>query len=252
MTRAPKPTASPPLQTRTRVTPQAARLSDAALVSVSGMIDERFPGFGDLSGMKSVVIDLGGVTFMSSFGVRQWLRSMAAVPSGVANLYLLNCPPVIVDQLNMILNFGGRSKLLSLSAPFMCSKCGAETREMIDVLGEHDSLARGEMQQRACKTCGGTLDLDEIAESYFACLRKYGADSVDPLAAQLIANSATLRKAAVEPSIQPATTNAAEVTPAAVMAADTATARGLNVGMLAVLAILLLAAAGAYVLVGPR
>ena len=44
---------------------------------------------------------------MTSFGVRQWLKGMDALPKTITDLYLLGCPTFFVDQLNMVLNFGG-------------------------------------------------------------------------------------------------------------------------------------------------
>jgi hypothetical protein len=240
--------------TRARVAPQVATLGDAAYVSVSGFIDERFPGFGRLDGMTTVVIDLAGVSMMSSFGVRQWLRAMAAIPPSAAHIYLINCPPIIVDQLNMILNFGGRAKLVSMSAPFVCTKCGAESRETINVLGERADIEQGKLALRACKKCASPLELDEILDSYFACVAKYGAEALEPVAAQLIAQGGTLRKQAVVPSIKPATTNPSEGAPATLRVAEAtpATTGRSYVGLIAIALVVLLLAAGAYVLFGPR
>ena len=49
---------------------------------------------------------------MTSFGVRQWLKAMDALPKTVTDLYLFGCPTFFVDQLNMVLNFGGAAKVL--------------------------------------------------------------------------------------------------------------------------------------------
>jgi len=244
-----------PSPTRSRIPPQVAKIGDAALVSLSGLLDERFPGFGNLDGMKTVVLDLANVSFMTSFGVRQWLRAMAAVPPSVEHLYLTNCPPIIVDQLNMILNFGGSAKLVSMVAPFVCTKCGAESPETINVLGERAQIEQGTPPPRGCKRCAGPLELDEIVDSYFACVHKYGATTLEPAAAQLIAQSTTLRKQAVVPSIRPATTNPNEGTPAApAPRAAEPSSKGLArfLPVVTVILFLLLLAAGAYILFGPR
>lgn len=238
---------SPPsTSTRTRVAPQIARAGDAALVAVSGMVDELFPGFGDLADVRVAVIDLGGITFMTSFGVRQWLRSMAAIPASATHLYLLRCPTIIVDQLNMILNFGGRAKILSLAAPFICSACSASSKEVIDVLAEGVSIQRGELGPRSCKRCGATLVLDDDIESYFACLKKYQATEVDPAATALLANASTLSHTAVKTTALPGATAVA----AAITLASTPRSRALPI--IAVTVILTAAAVGVYLAVGPR
>jgi hypothetical protein len=233
---------------RTRAAPQVARSGDAALVAVTGMIDELFPGFGDLSGARVAIIDLGGITFMTSFGVRQWLRSMAAIPPTVTYLYLLRCPTIIVDQLNMILNFGGRAKILSLAAPFICSSCSATSKEIVDVLAEGALIQQGELAQRTCKKCNGALVLDELVESYFACLKKYGAIEADPSALALISNAESLQLTAVKPSVQHAP-ETGTVTPSTAIVAKPTTS---IVPKILVGVILTGIAVGVYLAVGPR
>ncbi|HEY5935924.1 MAG TPA: serine/threonine-protein kinase, partial [Kofleriaceae bacterium] len=159
---------------------------DAALVSVSGLVDERFLGFGDLSQQKTVVINVSGMIRMTSFGVRQWLKAMDALPKSITDLYLLGCPTFFVDQLNMVLNFGGPSKVLTVVAPHTCPSCGVESGEMIDVLAERANLAKGGLPEKTCGRCGGKLEFDETPESYFAFVNKYAASSIAPPAAQLL------------------------------------------------------------------
>lgn len=209
------------------------------------MIDEHFPGFGDailLSDMKIVVLDLQGITFMTSFGVRQWLRSMAAIPPTVKHLYLVGCPPIIVDQLNMILNFGGPGKIISLAAPFACTQCGASSRETIDVLAEGATIAQGQIASRTCMRCGGTLVLDDNIDSYFACLKKYGATTIEPAAAEVVARRAELKKVALKPPGQPVRAATVSVAPSR--------ARSI-IPLVALVVVLLAIAIGVYVLVGP-
>ena len=59
--------------------PRATRRSS----SVSGLVDERFLGFGELGAMKTLVINVAGMTRMTSFGVRQWLKAMDALPKSI-------------------------------------------------------------------------------------------------------------------------------------------------------------------------
>src|SRR5262245_1699328 len=93
----------------------------AVLVKVSGVIDERFAGFGTIDATKSIVLDVTHMARMTSFGIRQWLRALDALPSS-AGRYLLGCPTFFVDQLNMVLNFGGAC-VLTVQAPYCCPAC---------------------------------------------------------------------------------------------------------------------------------
>jgi eukaryotic-like serine/threonine-protein kinase len=162
-------------------------VGDAALVEIRGPVDETFAGFGDLSGAKTIVISLLAATRMTSFGVRQWLMASAALPTGI-EIYLLDCPTFFVDQLNMVLNLGGSAKVLSVAAPYACPGCGVESSEIVDVLAERSNLAKRVITEKPCRQCGITLELDETPESYFAFVAKYGATSIQPAAAELLAN----------------------------------------------------------------
>ena len=187
MPRDPKPS-SPPPTARSSAAVDLVTAGDAALVSVSGLVDERFLGFGDVGTVKTAIINVSGMTRMTSFGVRQWLKAMDALPKSITDLYLLGCPTFFVDQLNMVLNFGGASKILTVIAPHTCPSCGVESGEMIDVFADRANLAKGGLPEKECARCGGKLEFDETPESYFAFVSKYAASSIQPAAAQLLAS----------------------------------------------------------------
>ena len=161
---------------------------EVALVSVGGLVDEHFAGFGHFGeNIKSVVINVSGMTRMTSFGVRQWLKGMDALPKTINDLYLLGCPTFFVDQLNMVLNFGGAAQILTVMAPYTCPSCGQESGESVDVLAERAALAKGGVSEKQCTRCGGKLEFDETPESYFSFVSKYAASSIAPAAAQVLA-----------------------------------------------------------------
>src|SRR6185436_17251430 len=182
-----KPPKSAPQPPRAPASIELVTAGEATLVNVSGLVDESFAGFGDLGGAKLVILNVAGMTRMTSFGVRQWLNAMSALPRSITDLYLLGCPTFFVDQLNMVLNFGGPGKVLTVVAPHTCQSCQVESGETIDVLAERASLAKGNLPERECPRCGGKLEFDESPESYFAFMTKYAATSVQPAAGQLLA-----------------------------------------------------------------
>lgn len=236
---------------------ETVTVGDAALVNISGSIDERFAGFGELGGFSTVVLDVARVARMTSFGVAQWLKAMEAVPRSVAYVYLAGCPPVFVDQLNMILKFAGRSKVVSLIAPYACPSCGAEYDEPIDLLVHGAEIAQGVMPERACGRCNNRLAFDEIEASYVACVTRHAASSMSPAAAQLVASHphARLLRTAT-PAINQA---AAVVRPAAPkprreldLDESESTRSFSKFWLIAVVTITLLLAAAVYLLIRPH
>ena len=161
---------------------------DAALVQVTGLVDEHFTGFGTMTpGIKTLVLEVSGMTRMTSFGVRQWIKGIEALPKTITDLYLLGCPTFFVDQLNMVLNFGGPGKVLTAVAPYTCLSCGMESGEPVDVLTERAALSKGGVPEKDCSRCGGKLEFDESPESYFSFVSKYAPTSLHPAAAQMLA-----------------------------------------------------------------
>src|SRR5262245_60697432 len=187
MNRPPKPATRPAVPAARAATMEQVSAGYAMLVRISGLVDERFQGFGDLGSTKTAILDVSAMTRMTSFGVRQWLKAMDALPKSITDLYLLGCPTFFVDQLNMVLNFGGAAKILTVIAPHTCPSCGVESGELIDVLADRGTLAKGGLPDKECARCGGKLEFDETPESYFAFVSKYAASSLQPAAAQLLA-----------------------------------------------------------------
>jgi serine/threonine protein kinase len=186
MARDSKPSVTPPTRPKTGIDVQTS--GDVALVTVSGLVDEHFAGFGSFGNeVKSLVISVSAMTRMTSFGVRQWLKGMDALPKSIGDRYLLGCPTFFVDQLNMVLNFGGACQVLTVTAPYACPSCGVEAGETIDVLADRASLAKGGIPEKQCSRCGAKLEFDETPESYFSFVNKYAATSIHPNAAQLLA-----------------------------------------------------------------
>ena len=185
MARDSRPT-SPPVA-RTRANLELVTAGDVALIDVVGLVDEQFGGFGKLGEVKTLIINVTGMARITSFGVRQWLKGLDALPKSITALYVLGCPTFFVDQLNMVLNFGGSAQILTVVAPYTCPSCGAESGETIDVLADRVALSKGIVSGKECARCGGKLEFDETPESYFSFVSKYGASSLQPAAAQLLA-----------------------------------------------------------------
>ena len=172
---------------RATVGVELVALADVTLVTVVGVVDEHFAGFGTLGDHKVLAIDVSAMTRMTSFGVRQWLKAKDAIPKSISDVYLLGCPTFFVDQLNMVLNFGGPARVLTVAAPYSCVACGAESAETIDVFANRSRLLSGNVPEKECSRCGGKLELDETPESYFSFVPKYAAATIQPSAAQALA-----------------------------------------------------------------
>ena len=178
--------AAPNAVSRTAATIELISAGDAALVSVTGAVDERFVGFGELGPITTLILEVAGLTRMTSFGVRQWLTAMAQLPASLEHVYVVGCPTFFVDQLNMVAHFIGRGRVVTAAAPYVCPQCGGDAVEVLDVLADHQTLAKA-APLRPCAQCGGRMELDESPEAYFAFCRELAATELVPEAADLLA-----------------------------------------------------------------
>ncbi len=136
-------------------------------VLLTGSVDEE-ADFKDLirqlARSRTIRLDVGGVRRINSCGVREWINFIHAIPPASA-VEIENCTPVVVSQLNMINNFVGAAKILSVHAPYVCLSCGREAAVLVDVSGGRSALA-----PVRCSGCGEPMEFDDIEDTYFAFL----------------------------------------------------------------------------------
>src|SRR5262249_62010788 len=87
-----------------------------------GTIDEAFDGKRLAATVKdgTLILDVGEVKKISSFGIREWVDFVGGVGDRVESLLFVECSPKIVDQLNMVMNFAGKGRVFSFYAPYRC------------------------------------------------------------------------------------------------------------------------------------
>ena len=122
------------------------------MLRLEGTIDESFSPSSAEESASTVVLELSGVIGITSPGVRAWCNYMAGVPAET-ELYLVGCPRPIIDQLNLVVNFGGRARVLTARIDFICASCG-DVEETVDILRDGPSLLSGRAQFRPCPNCG--------------------------------------------------------------------------------------------------
>jgi hypothetical protein len=139
------------------------------VLKLSGVIDEhadlRF--FNDLHG--NVRLSMRGVRRNNSFGVRSWIDAIRKVPAD-CHLELVECPPPVVDQMNMVAGFLGRSKVTSFYAAMVCDNCTHEMDHLFSV--EACREAGGKLPPVKCPTCGALMGVDDIEEQYLLFVRE--------------------------------------------------------------------------------
>lgn len=135
---------------------------------LTGFIDETFdPNIVFVDAVGEVLLDVGRVERISSFGVRKWIQLVRDLPKNVTALFIVNAPPLFVDQLNMVEGFAGQSVLLSLLAPYTCPRCQEDRVRLVDVLAEGEVIRSQTAPAHKCPVCGTALQFADMPTEFF-------------------------------------------------------------------------------------
>ncbi len=135
-------------------------------LEVIGVIDESFNPDELLTEVKGTkaILNLKDVSRMSSFGVREWTNGMRRLCEQVERVYWVDCAHAIVSQLNLVANFAGTAKVLSVRAPFFCETCGTDTDVKCNVAGAESIV----LPEVICTQCNQPMEIDEDPDTYFS------------------------------------------------------------------------------------
>ena len=161
--------ASDPSSTAFRVEAAEGEGGGVKTLRLSGLIDEhadlRF--FTDLHG--DVRLSMRGVRRINSYGVRSWIDGIRKTPAD-CRLELIECPPPVVDQMNMVAGFLGKGRVTSFYAAMVCEACTHEMDQLFTV--DACKAAGGKLPPVACPNCGKPMGVDDIEEQYLLFVRE--------------------------------------------------------------------------------
>lgn len=114
-----------------------------------------------------VVFNFRRVESINSCGVRAWISFIRQAGAG-RTVAFEECTPEIVSQINMIPNFRGSSRVLSVYGSYSCGQCGHHRNELFQ---EGRNLPRElgvQLPPVKCEKCGGAMEMDELEDEFFA------------------------------------------------------------------------------------
>jgi anti-anti-sigma regulatory factor len=147
-------------------------LREGSALVCEGAIDER----ADLTTLVEharggrLVLDLAGISFINSLGVRAWCQLQQLARSIDLQLELRRVSERLVHQLNIVPATRAASIVTSFYAPYHCDHCGNEEDVLVDVARDGVDLARHRPPERMCEECRAMLIFSEPPELYFAFL----------------------------------------------------------------------------------
>jgi hypothetical protein len=142
---------------------------EGARAELAGRMDDTSP-LGPLAAELppgDVVIDCGGVVFVNSFGMREWLRLVRALTER-GSVTLERVADALMTQMNLIPEFAERTRVTSFHAQYVCPSCGAEAVPLIDAVARAAELAAMRMPPIPCAECGGAMEPADFPERYLS------------------------------------------------------------------------------------
>jgi anti-anti-sigma regulatory factor/DNA-directed RNA polymerase subunit RPC12/RpoP len=163
---------------------------NVACVKFVGTIDEGFEGkkLGMTAAADTLVLDLGGVKKISSFGIREWVDFVTTASKHARSIILIECTPKVVDQLNMVANFTGGGRVFSFYAPFRCDYCDAEHRVLLQVDRDHEGMKSLKLGERPCLSCKESMYFDEDGATFFSYLLAQERFQLEPAVEAFLAS----------------------------------------------------------------
>jgi hypothetical protein len=156
----------------------------------AGTIDESFEGkkLGASTAGDVLVVDLGAVKKISSFGIREWVDFISTASKQVRSVVLIECAPKVVDQLNMVANFAGTGRVFSFYAPFRCDYCDSEHRVLLQVDKDFETIKAMKLADRACPSCKEAMYFDEDGATFFSYVLGQPKFELEPPVASFLAS----------------------------------------------------------------
>ena len=161
-----------------------------ACLKFSGTIDESFDGkkLGTTAKCDTLVLDLGGVKKISSFGIREWVDFVGTAQVQARQMVLVEASPKVIDQLNMVANFTGGGRLFSFYAPFRCDYCDSEHKVLLDVAKDLETIKTMKLAERPCPSCKASMYFDEDGATYFSYVIGQERFELEPDVASFLAS----------------------------------------------------------------
>lgn len=118
-----------------------------------------------------VAIDTGGVTFVNSVGMREWLRFIRGLRDKGATVTLVRVADVLMTQLNLFGDLARMVAIESFHAQYVCPACGAEAAPLVDVATHAQLLRSQRAPQLPCPECRAAMDLGDFPERYLTVFK---------------------------------------------------------------------------------
>ena len=111
------------------------------------------------------------VARINSIGIKEWIRFFSERTEKGVKLKFFECPPALVEQINLVVNFICDGIVESMYLPYCCPACYKSTETLVTI--ESLRLILTNLPEPQCPDCKkANLAFDDIPSEYFAFLSR--------------------------------------------------------------------------------
>lgn len=122
-------------------------------------------------GAAKVVLNLEKVMAINSCGIREWIKWIKSAPESTKFIYL-NCPKIIVDQINMVAGFlPTNAEVESFFVPYFNEDSGEE-KMILFKRGVEFKDGQVSPPESVKDPSGKEMEMDVIEAKYFKFIKK--------------------------------------------------------------------------------
>lgn len=144
-----------------------------SLLKLCGTIDQTFDSMSfSQQSVGTTILDLDGVTRITSFGVREWNKAIQLL--NAAYLGFVNVRPAMVTQFNVVAGVSGNGQIASMYVPFICPFCDSAFEILYDLRKDFAKLEQLDAHPPPCPSCAKPSELDELPMVYFNFINRQG------------------------------------------------------------------------------
>jgi hypothetical protein len=139
------------------------------LVTLEGQIDETFSLEKELPEPgESLDLNCLKINRINSTGVKKWMQYLQSIMKK-SKIKFLAVSPALIEQFNLISNFGANGEVVSIALPYGCTKCGS-VFTVVKTVSELTKI-HGQVGNEKCPHCGDlNSEFDDVPEEYLSFL----------------------------------------------------------------------------------
>jgi len=160
-------TTAPKARSQEKFSLDKATFGGITFLTMQGTLNEDFGGrkVAESIKTKKVVVSMRNVHRIASWGMTEWMDFLRI--NAERDLYLVECSPYALSQINLVTGLLGHAKLVSFYAAYRCGSCSEETDALLLTPRDREQIRDLSNSQMECRACGGRARIEEYSASFF-------------------------------------------------------------------------------------